>query len=78
MELRNEWEKLRRDYVENVHREIHNLRERYDAAENDLLPSYKILKRLIKHATSDRVLERCQVPDHKYSILNPEKNKHGE
>ena len=75
-ELLDEWEKLRRDYVEDVHKVIANLRRRYNGTKDDLLPSYEVLKRIIKDATSDLVIEKCEVPNHKYSIYYPKKNKY--
>lgn len=68
--LRKELGAVSHQYRENVWSVIKNLKKRYDEIKYDLTPSYEKLKRLIKSSTSDDVLERCRVPEHKHSVQN--------
>lgn len=68
--LRKELGTVRSQYEENVWSVIKNLKQCYDKRKNDLMSKHETLKRLIESSTTDEILERCRVPEHKHSIQN--------
>lgn len=68
--LRKELGTVRSQYEENVWSVIKNLEQCYDKRKNNLMSKHETLKRLIESSTTDEILERCRVPEHKHSIQN--------